>query len=157
MYLHCILPQWTCRPAACDKHCVSRPELCGQIPFIQCVVCPRIVILNCYALLLIIIIIMLSSQKLKESFRSTLIASGLSNPHQLSNLVNRILRHSSSPVQPFHDSLSSLSQSLAAFFSNVTNSKLHTSLPSNYARTSPHIPPLLTQPNFLSFSFFATA
>ena len=62
-----------------------------------------------------------------------------------------MLHRTSSPVLPSYDSVGSLSQSFATFFSDKIH-KLHTGLLSNHARTSPHIPPPFTPPNFSSFT-----
>jgi hypothetical protein len=62
-----------------------------------------------------------------------------------------MLRRASSPVLPSYDSVSSLSQSFATFFSDKLH-KLRTSLLSNHALTSIHIQPPFTLPNFSSFT-----
>ena len=89
--------------------------------------------------------------KAKRVYNSTLIASSLTNPRQLWNNVNKMLHRTSSPVLPSYDYVGSLSQSFATFFSDKIH-KLHTGLLSNHARTSPHIPPPFTPPNFSSFT-----
>ena len=89
--------------------------------------------------------------KAKRVYNSTLIASSLTNPRRLWKNVNKILHRTSSPVLPSYDSVSSLSKSFATFFSDKIH-KLHTGLLSNHARTSPHIPPPFTPPNFSSFT-----
>jgi hypothetical protein len=89
--------------------------------------------------------------KAKRVCNSTLIASSLTNLHQLWHNVNKMLHRTSSPILPSYDSVGSLSQSFATFFSDKIH-KLHSGLLSNHVRTSPHIPPPFTPPNFSSFT-----
>ena len=88
--------------------------------------------------------------KAKRVYNSTLISSSLTNPRHLWNNINKILHRSSMPVLPSYESLSSLSQSFATFFSDKIH-KLHTTLLSNHTRVSPHVPPPFTPPNFSCF------
>jgi exonuclease III len=93
--------------------------------------------------------------KAKRAYNSTLISSSLTNPRHLWNNINKILHRSSMPVLPSYESLSSLSQSFATFFSDKIH-KLHTTLLSNHTRVSPHVPPPFTPPNFSSFTCVTT-
>ena len=89
--------------------------------------------------------------KAKRAFNSSLISSSISNPRQLWSNINTLLHRSPLPALPTCDSLSSLSQSFAKFFSGKIH-KLRLSLLSNHTFTCPHIPPPFTPPSFSSFT-----
>jgi len=89
--------------------------------------------------------------KAKRTYNSSLISSSISNPRQLWTNINKLLHRSTPLALPSCDSLSSLSQSFAQFFSDKIH-KLHTSLLSNHRSTSPHIPAPFTPPNFSCFT-----
>ena len=63
--------------------------------------------------------------KAKRDYNSTLISSARTNPRQLWNTVNNLLHRTSTSILPTSDSLGSLSQSFATFFSDKIH-KLHT-------------------------------
>jgi exonuclease III len=89
--------------------------------------------------------------KAKRNFNISLISSQVTNPRQLWKTVNKLLHRTLPQVLPSSESLSSLSQSFATFFSDKIH-KLHTSLLLNHAHSSPHIPSPVTPPNFSSFT-----
>ena len=89
--------------------------------------------------------------KAKKHYNSTLISSSQKNPRKLWNTVNKFLHRTVVPVLPTSNSLSSLSQSFATFFSDKIH-KLHTNLLLDHVRTSPHFPPPVEPPNFSSFT-----
>lgn len=89
--------------------------------------------------------------KAKRNFNISLISSQVTNPRQLWKTVNKLLHRTLPQVLPSSESLSSLSQSFATFFSDKIH-KLHTSLLLNHAHSSPHIPSPVTPPTFSSFT-----
>ena len=89
--------------------------------------------------------------KAKRDYNSTLISSSRTNPRQLWKTVNNILHRSAVSVLPSSNSLSSLSQSFATFFSDKIH-KLHTTLLCDCTRSSPHFPPPVTPSKCSSFS-----
>ena len=89
--------------------------------------------------------------KAKRTYNSLLISSSISNPRQLWTNINRLLHRSTPLVLPSCDSLSTLSQSFAKFFSDKIH-KLHTRFSSNHSSSSPHTAPPFTPPSFSSFS-----
>ena len=89
--------------------------------------------------------------KAKRDFNTSLISSHVTNPRQLWKTVNKLLHRTLPQVLPSSESLSSLSQSFATFFSDKIH-KLHTNLLLNYTHSSPHIPPPVTPPTFSCFT-----
>lgn len=90
--------------------------------------------------------------KAKRDYNCSLISSSRTNPRQLWKTVNKFLHRTAVSVLPSSNSLSSLSQSFATFFSDKIH-KLHTTLLCDHARTSPHFPPPVTPSNFSSFTY----
>ena len=78
--------------------------------------------------------------KAKKLYNSSLISSNLHNPRKLWHTINHLLHRIAAPSLPSSDSLSSLPQSFATFFSDKIH-KLRTSILTGSTTPSPHFPP----------------
>jgi len=87
----------------------------------------------------------------KKKYYSNLISSSTDNPRRLWQTVNYLLHRKSSSPLPSFSSATSLANSFASFFTDKV-SKLHLSLTSSSATTSPHSPsPSTSPPDFSTF------